>query len=140
LTNLNYAQLQALYEKYKDKGLEILGFPCNQFGSQEPGSNQDIIEFVKTFNVSFEMMDKIDVNGSGAHPLFVYLKTHTDSTFGSFIKWNFTKFLVDSKGIPFKRYGPPEAPFTIESDIRQLLGLPADDKDTLAAAAAAAKA
>eukprot|EP00052_Salpingoeca_macrocollata_P008702 m.68711 g.68711 ORF g.68711 m.68711 type:complete len:91 (-) comp16723_c0_seq4:441-713(-) len=82
-------------------------------------------------------MDKIDVNGANAHPVFVYLKANTHGSFGTFIKWNFTKFLCDSEGVPFKRFGPPDAPLSMESDIRALLKLPAKEKDEAGAASTA---
>jgi glutathione peroxidase len=95
-----YEGLQALYEKYKDKGLVILGFPCNQFGSQEPGTNEEIKEFCSVnYGVTFPMFDKIDVNGKEAHPLYDYLRSQAKGTLGTeAIKWNFTKFLVDKNG------------------------------------------
>lgn len=98
-----------------------MGFPCNQFGSQEPGTNEEIIAFVAGYKVAFQLMDKVNVNGKGTLPLFSFLKGSCQSTFGSFIKWNFTKFLVDRNGKPFKRYGPQEAPFSFEDDIKALL-------------------
>eukprot|EP00053_Salpingoeca_punica_P022339 m.214241 g.214241 ORF g.214241 m.214241 type:complete len:427 (-) comp33384_c0_seq1:218-1498(-) len=126
LTPSNYTQLQALHAKYSaaGPGLAIIGFPCNQFSSQEPGSNVEIAEFVKKFGVEFPLMDKVCVNGTSTIPLFSFLKARTQGTFGSFIKWNFTKFLCDIDGKPFKRYGPAEMPMSLEPDIRKLLGLP----------------
>lgn len=112
-----------MYQKYHDQGLEIIGFPCNQFASQEPGTNDEIKEFVKGYGVSFVMMDKIKVNGSGTHPVYSFLKSRQAGSFGNFIKWNFTKFLCDKDGVPFKRYGPSEEPNSIEADIRSLLGM-----------------
>lgn len=123
MTPQNYTQLQALHEKYHNhgRGLAIIGFPCNQFGSQEPGTNAQIIDFVATYKVQFQMMDKIKVNGSDALPLFKYLKTRLVGSFGNFIKWNFTKFLVNHEGVPVQRYGPKDAPFSFEDDIKRLL-------------------
>lgn len=117
-TTKNYTQLQALYEKYSSaEGLRILAFPCNQFGGQEPGTNADIKEFVKKFNVTFDMFSKIDVNGDNAHPLWKYLKEKQHGTLGNFIKWNFSKFLVDKNGQPVKRYAPNVDPNAIEPDL-----------------------
>lgn len=118
-----YAGLEALHEKYFDKGLIILGFPCNQFGNQEPGTEKEIEEgcLVK-YGVSFQMFSKIDVNGPDAHPLYNYLKDSLPGLFGKKIKWNFTKFLIDSEGKPVKRYAPATLPEKIEGDIVLLLG------------------
>jgi glutathione peroxidase-family protein len=123
LTSQNYTELVALHERYREygRGLVILGFPCNQFGAQESGTNEQIRAFVARYNVQFNMMDKIKVNGSDALPLFRYLKVRLPGSFGNFIKWNFSKFLVDHTGTPFKRYGPKDAPFSFETDIKQLL-------------------
>ena len=101
--------------------MRILGFPCNQFRNQEPDDETVIKEFVKGFGVEFDMFSKIDVNGSNAHPLYVYLKKAKGGTFGDGIKWNFTKFLCDRDGVPFKRYSPTTAPKNIEKDILILL-------------------
>jgi len=117
-TAKNYSQLQALYEKYSEShGLRILGFPCNQFGGQEPGTEADIKEFIKKYNVQFDMYSKINVNGDNTHPLFSYLKSKLGGTLGSFIKWNFTKFVVDKNGQPVKRFGPNEEPNAMEPDL-----------------------
>ena len=114
--------LEALYEKYKDRGLVILGFPCNQFGHQDPGTNAEIGEFcTKNYGVSFQMFEKIDVNGDNAHPLYKYLKSSLGGTFGDSIKWNFTKFLIDRNGVPVKRFASNVKPKDIESDIERLL-------------------
>jgi len=122
LTPKTYTQLQALYEKYRERGFVVLGFPCNQFGRQEPGTNQEIKQFAQfTYSVTFPMFSKIDVNGSNAHPLFLFLRAQLTGTLGSSIKWNFTKFLVDRKGRPLKRFGPPTLPFEFETDIQNLL-------------------
>lgn len=117
-----YEGLQALHEAYSQKGLSILGFPCNQFMSQEPDDNEAIQKFCTTnFGVSFDMFAKIDVNGKNAHPLYVYLKKQSGGMFGSAIKWNFTKFLVDKEGKVVKRYAPATTPKEIEADIKALL-------------------
>jgi len=121
LTALNYTQLSALYPKYKDQGFRVLAFPCNQFGGQEPGTEADIKEFVKQYNVTFDMFSKINVNGNNAHPLYKFLKEKQGGTILDAIKWNFTKFLVDRKGVPVKRYGPKTAPNEIVGDIEELL-------------------
>jgi glutathione peroxidase-family protein len=120
-TGSNYPQLQELHRKYHDKGLSILAFPCNQFGGQEPGSEADIKEFVKKYNVEFEMFAKVNVNGDGAHPLYKFLKAKQPGLIGDQIKWNFSKFLVDKNGIPVKRYASVTAPKDIEKDIIELL-------------------
>ena len=115
--------LEKLYEEYKDKGLEILGFPCNQFGKQDPGSNDEIQEFCQlNYGVSFPMFGKIEVNGSGADPLFKHLKSEAPGMLGSQgIKWNFTKFLINTDGEVVKRYAPATKPEDIASDIEELL-------------------
>jgi len=115
--------LEALYEQYKDKGLEILGFPCNQFGHQDPGSNEQINQFCElNYGVTFTMFEKVDVNGSDAHPLFKYLKKQAPGLLGSEgIKWNFTKFLVDSNGKVINRYAPTDTPEKIGKDVAKLL-------------------
>ncbi|MCG1054476.1 glutathione peroxidase [Mycetohabitans sp. B5] len=118
-----YAGLQALYERYAARGLEILGFPCNQFGKQEPGDAQQIGAFCeKNYQVKFPMFDKIDVNGAHAHPLYRYLTEEAPGLLGTeAIKWNFTKFLIDREGRPVKRYAPVTKPDAIEPDIEKLL-------------------
>ncbi|HRP68113.1 MAG TPA: glutathione peroxidase [Turneriella sp.] len=118
-----YDGLEALYEKYSDKGFVVLGFPCNQFGSQEPGSSQDIESFCRlTYSVKFPMFEKIDVNGDAAHPLYKYLTSEKPGVLGlEAIKWNFTKFLIDKKGNPVKRYAPTTKPEDIAGDIEKLL-------------------
>ncbi len=114
-----YKGLEALYKKYKDQGLEVLGFPCNQFGAQEPGGEAEIAKFCElNFGVSFPMFAKIDVNGSGAHPLFKHLEAEAPGILGSkSIKWNFTKFLVDRTGQVKKRFGPRDEPADLAPDI-----------------------
>jgi glutathione peroxidase len=117
-----YSGLQKLHEKYASKGLNILGFPCNQFLSQEPGTEEEIKNFcMSSFGVEFDMFSKIDVNGDDTHPLYVYLKEHADGFLVDTIKWNFTKFLVDKKGNVIKRYAPSTKPKEIQSDIEDLL-------------------
>lgn len=118
-----FAGLEEMYEKYKDDGLEILGFPCNQFGKQDPGSNDEIMEFCQlNYGVSFPMFGKIEVNGSGADPLFQYLKKEAPGALGTQgIKWNFTKFLIDPTGKVVKRYAPKDTPKAIAKDIEKLL-------------------
>jgi glutathione peroxidase len=118
-----YAGLEALYRRFKDRGLVVLGFPCDQFGHQEPGSDEEIASFCeKNFGVTFPMHSKVEVNGDGAHPLFVQLKKAAPGLLGTkAIKWNFTKFLVDRKGDVMERYAPNAAPETIAPDIERLL-------------------
>lgn len=119
--------LQKLYENYRDQGLEIAGFPCNQFGGQEPGTSKQISEFCqRNYGVTFTMFDKIEVNGPGAHPLFQYLKTQAPfegepSDDGNEIRWNFTKFLVDRSGRVVKRFEPQTQPSDIAPAIQSLL-------------------
>lgn len=118
-----YDGLEKLYAAYKDRGFEVLGFPCNQFGGQEPGNADEIAEFCKVnFGVSFPLMQKVDVNGSAASPLFDWLKGEAPGVLGTkAIKWNFTKFLIDREGNVVKRYGPSDAPASIAKDIEKLL-------------------
>lgn len=117
-----YAGLEELYEKYKDKGFVVLGFPCNQFANQEPGGAKEIEEScLVNYGVSFPMFSKIDVNGKNAHPIFKYLKKEQGGTLGNAIKWNFTKFLIDSEGKPVKRYSPITTPEKIEPELVELL-------------------
>ncbi|MFZ5602066.1 MAG: glutathione peroxidase [Pseudomonadota bacterium] len=115
--------LEELHEKYKGKGLEILGFPCNQFGKQDPGSNDEINQFCElNYGVTFTMFQKVDVNGDNAHPLFKYLKKQAPGVLGTeAIKWNFTKFLVDKNGKVLERYAPTDTPEKIEKDVARLL-------------------
>ncbi|MGE4434533.1 MAG: glutathione peroxidase [Bacteroidales bacterium] len=114
--------LESLYQAYKDKGFVILGFPCNQFANQEPGDEKTISEgCVLNYGVSFQMFSKVDVNGENAHPLYKYLKRKKGGIFGSGIKWNFTKFLIDKNGNPVKRYAPTTKPEKIEKDLKKLL-------------------
>ncbi|XP_030443048.1 probable glutathione peroxidase 8 [Syzygium oleosum] len=124
LTNSNYTELNQLYERYKDKGLEILAFPCNQFGDQEPGTNDQIKEFVCTrFKAEFPIFDKIEVNGEKAAPLYEFLKSGKWGMFKDEIQWNFAKFLVDQNGVIINRYYPTTSPLAIEGDIKKLLGI-----------------
>ena len=117
-----YEGLEKLYSQYKDKGLVILGFPCNQFGNQEPGSAEEISKFCTlNYSVNFPMFSKIDVNGEKADPLYKYLKEELPGTLGNDIKWNFTKFLLDRNGKPVKRYGSVVKPEEITADILKLL-------------------
>ncbi|NPU90706.1 MAG: glutathione peroxidase [Gammaproteobacteria bacterium] len=115
--------LEELHAKYKGKGLEILGFPCNQFGKQDPGSNDEINQFCElNYGVTFTMFQKVDVNGDNAHPLFKYLKKQAPGVLGTeAIKWNFTKFLVDQNGKVLERYAPTDTPEKIEKDVARLL-------------------
>jgi len=118
-----FTGLEELYKQYKDRGLEILGFPCNQFGKQDPGSNDEIMEFCQlNYGVSFPMFAKIDVNGAAADPLFKHLKKEAPGVLGSEgIKWNFTKFLIDRSGKVVRRYAPKDTPKAIARDIEKLL-------------------
>ena len=118
-----YAGLEDLYEQFGDDGLTVLGFPCNQFGSQEPGSSVEIAEFCAgKYRVSFPMFEKVEVTGPEAHPLFKYLKAQKAGLLGTeSIKWNFTKFLVGRDGAPVARYAPATKPEELEAPVRKLL-------------------
>jgi glutathione peroxidase len=118
-----YEGLQHLYEEYQQQGLEILAFPCNQFGKQEKGTNEEIKQFCDLrFNIKFPLFAKVDVNGEQAHPLFTFLKTKAPGILGSkAIKWNFTKFLVNRQGEVVKRFAPTVKPEMIKADIEKLL-------------------
>ena len=118
-----YTGLQKLWDKYEEKGLVVLGFPCDQFGHQEPGDAEEIKNFCSlTYDVGFPMFEKVEVNGSGAHPLWKWLKKEKSGLLGlEAIKWNFTKFLVDRNGKVIKRYAPTDTPEKIEKDIAALL-------------------
>ncbi|MCY1722969.1 glutathione peroxidase [Prolixibacteraceae bacterium Z1-6] len=114
--------LETLNKKYKDKGLVILGFPCNQFANQEPGDEKSISEgCLINYGVTFQMFSKIDVNGKTAHPIYKYLKNELGGVFGSKIKWNFTKFLIDSEGNPVKRFAPTTKPEKIDKYLEKVL-------------------
>lgn len=122
LTSSNYSELSHLYDKFKNKGLEVLAFPCNQFGMQEPGSNQEIKQFACTkFKAEFPIFDKVDVNGPFTAPVYQFLKSSAGGFFGDLVKWNFEKFLVDKNGKVVERYPPTTSPFQIEKDIQKLL-------------------
>jgi len=117
-----YEGLEKLYKDYKDRGLVILGFPCNQFGKQEPGGAKEIAEgCLINYGVTFPMFSKIEVNGDNAHPIYKYLKSELKGTFGNRIKWNFTKFLIDKDGTPFKRFSPTTTPDKLRNHIEILL-------------------
>lgn len=117
-----YEGLQKLYDEYKDQGLVILGFPCNQFRQQEPGDANQISEgCLINYGVDFQMFEKIDVNGANSHPVYQYLKSALPGIFGNNIKWNFTKFLIGSDGTPVKRFAPTTKPAAIEQYIQQAL-------------------
>ena len=118
-----YAGLEQLYRTYKDRGFSVIGFPCNQFGAQEPGNADEIANFCSlTYDVSFPMMAKVDVNGPGAHPLYAYLKHARKGLLGSEgIKWNFTKFLIDRKGEPVRRFAPLDKPEALSAAIESVL-------------------
>ena len=117
-----YEGLQKLYDKYQEKGFEVLDFPCNQFGHQAPGNDEEIHDFCQLrYKTSFPRFTKIDVNGKNADPLFKYLKKNSESTLGTTIKWNFTKFLVDREGNVVKRYAPTTEPIDIDEKIAELL-------------------
>jgi glutathione peroxidase len=118
-----FAGLEELHKRYADRGLVVLGFPCNQFGSQDPGSNEEIASFCQVnYGVSFPMMAKIDVNGADAHPLYRWLTAEAPGLLGSkAIKWNFTKFLVGKDGSVLKRYAPQDAPQKLAKDVEAAL-------------------
>jgi glutathione peroxidase len=122
-----YAGLESLYKKFKDQGLVVLGFPCNQFGGQEPGTESEILSFCNLeYGVTFPLFSKIDVNGANAHPIYAYLKSAKPGILGTeAIKWNFTKFLIDRSGEPIHRYAPNDKPEAIETDIQNALNSPA---------------
>ncbi|MBC3811643.1 MULTISPECIES: glutathione peroxidase [Undibacterium] len=118
-----YKGLEAVYQQFKDKGVVVLGFPCNQFGHQEPGTADEIGSFCeKNYGVTFPLFEKIDVNGKNAHPLFQHLKSEAPGLLGiQAIKWNFTKFLIKQDGSVFKRYAPQTAPADIIQDVENLI-------------------
>lgn len=117
-----YKGLQALHAEYAPRGFSVLAFPCDQFGRQEPGSNQEIASFCdRSFGVTFPLFAKIEVNGPSAHPLYVWLKQQKGGRLGSSIKWNFTKFLVDKAGLVRARFAPTAKPETLSRDVAALL-------------------
>ena len=118
-----YGGLEELFQQYREQGFEVLAFPCNQFGGQEPGNASEIAEFCKVnFGLTFPLMEKVDVNGDDASPLFDWMKAEKPGLMGSkAIKWNFTKFLIDREGNVVKRYAPTDAPKSIAKDIEKLL-------------------
>lgn len=118
-----YTDLEQIYKEYRNQGLEILGFPCNQFGAQEPGNEAEIKQFCSlTYDVSFPLFAKVDVNGDNASPLYTFLKESLPGILGSkAIKWNFTKFLIDKTGKPVERYAPNDKPLDLVKDIKKYL-------------------
>ena len=117
-----FESLEKLYQEYKDRGLVILGFPCNQFGSQDPGSDGEILGFCqRNYGVSFPMFSKIDVNGEMAHPLYKFLKEEQKGLLGSAIKWNFSKFLIDREGNVVERFAPTTEPEDMREAIEKLI-------------------
>ena len=117
-----FKELEEIYKEYKEQSLEILGFPCNQFASQDPASNEEIQSFcLLNYGVTFTMFEKIDVNGENAHPLYKFLKNEEKGLFSKEIKWNFTKFLINKEGEVVKRYSPTTKPLKIKDDILKLL-------------------
>ena len=117
-----YKGLEKLYQQYKGQGLVVLGFPCDQFRNQEPGSNEEILNFCTVnYGVSFPLFKKVDVNGATTHPLFQYLKKELSGFLGSRIKWNFTKFLIGPNGTPLNRFAPTTSPEKIEAYIKPLM-------------------
>ena len=125
-----YAGLEALYREFRDAGFSVLGFPCNQFGSQEPGSHEEIATFCRTqYDVTFPMFAKVEVNGPAAHPLFRLLKTSRKGLLGTeSIKWNFTKFLIDRAGNVIRRYAPSDSPDVIRQDLSAVLARGAQEE------------
>ena len=117
-----YDGLEALWKKYKDQGLVVIGFPCDQFAHQEPGSDAEIAEFCRlNHGVTFPLMSKIEVNGEGAHPIYKFLKSETKGLLGGAIKWNFTKFLISRDGTRIERFAPMAKPESLEDKIKALL-------------------
>ena len=120
LTDTNYKELVQLYEKYSEKeGLRILAFPSNQFGGQEPGTSEQILDFVKKYNVTFDMFEKVDVNGEGAHPLWKWLKSQASGFITDGIKWNFTKFIISKDGKVVHRHAPTTEPLQLEAELQK---------------------
>nr|ARK19950.1 glutathione peroxidase-like protein [Ampulex compressa] len=119
LTDTNYKELVELYEKYSEtQGLRILAFPSNQFGAQEPGSSEQILDFVQKYNVTFDVFEKVNVNGENAHPLWKWLKSQADGFLTNDIKWNFTKFIVNKEGKVVSRFSPTTEPSDMESTLK----------------------
>lgn len=110
-----------MYNKYKSQGFEVLAFPCNQFGAQEPGTEKEIKAFAGRYGAKFPMFAKIEVNGNGAHPLYKYMKDAQKGLFGSDVKWNFAKFLIDKDGKCVKRFAPTDSPLGLVKEIEKLL-------------------
>ncbi|KAJ2951056.1 hypothetical protein O0L34_g5435 [Tuta absoluta] len=120
LTANNYKQLNQLFDEYAEsKGLRILAFPCNQFAGQEPGNPEQLQCFLADRKVKFDMFEKVDVNGDNAHPLWKFLKHKQGGTLGSFIKWNFTKFIIDKDGVPVERHGPNTDPMDLVKSLEK---------------------
>ena len=118
-----FEELEALHQKYKDRGLVVIGFPCDQFAGQEPETNETVVGICKkNFGVSFLLSEKIAVNGADEHPLFAYLKAHSKSSLGKNIKWNFTKFLASRDGTTIQRYAPTTKPSALADQIEEMLG------------------
>lgn len=123
LTNSNYTELAQLHEMYKDQDFEILAFPCNKFGGQEPGTSEEIVQLVcARFKAKYPILHKVDVNGEDAAPIYKFLKSSKTGPMGEDIKWNFAKFLVDRQGHVAERYAPTTYPLSIQKDIKKLLG------------------
>jgi len=119
---VNYRELQELYQRLSPQGFTVLAFPCNQFGGQEPGTAQEILDFGSSkYGVTFPLFEKVDVNGPNTHPLWAHLKKEKGELFGSDIKWNFAKFLVGRRGQVLERYGPQTPPSDIEGDVTKAL-------------------
>jgi len=117
-----YDGLEEIYKQYKDKGFEILAFPCNQFGKQEPGTSEEIAEFCEiNYGISFQLFEKIDVNGDNQHPLYAYLKANAKGLIIDDIKWNFTKFLIGKDGVVLERFAPQTTPQSIAKHLEELL-------------------
>ena len=117
-----YEELEKLYEKYHAQGFEVLDFPCNQFGQQDPGTDDEILDFCHVnYGVTFQMMKKIDVNGENASPIYTFLKEKTKNILGEDIKWNFTKFLISADGKKIKRYAPTVKPSRLEKEIEEMI-------------------
>jgi len=137
MTPIQYAQLEELYQKYKDNGFVVLAFPCNQFGNQESGSNADIKAVVREDKgATFPLFAKVKVNGSEAHPAWRWMTSRAKGTLGASVLWNFTKFLIGRDGVPIERFGPPTKPLDLEPQVRQALGLDGASGARPAAAAA----